>query len=70
MCSCTACGLRENSTIRSTTPIGAKKRRRLEQRRWTQTSEEEVKIALCSGQASLKWRMSTPENSPERASDL
>jgi hypothetical protein len=46
-CSCTACGRPGRSTNRSTTRIGANRKRRLEQRRWsTQTSKEEVKIPL------------------------
>jgi transposase len=37
LCSCTACGLQESSTIRSTTRIGAKKSRRwlLKEQRWS-----------------------------------
>jgi hypothetical protein len=33
LCSCTACGLAERSTIRSTTPIGAKSGRRRQPKR-------------------------------------
>ena len=63
--SCTGCGLAESSTIRSTTPIGAKSGGRQLKRRGdgAQTSQEEVKIPRHGGEApqSGGWPWLLPE---------